>query len=187
MTQIRVVYSAVDGANAVYRTYDLPKAQAFAQKWVGETPSIGTGYAVSDDGIGKITVSGCELLDLFPKLKPAPYRMKAQRADEIVVVVEEAPRLQFRHRLDSEVVPRLIITIDDDHLVLSGRYAEEGNRYRYHRVEPVHVAPPPAFVQEGRAPRVDELMDMDPAERAEFEHRTQDTPSLGPAPWQTER
>ena len=64
---IKLIYSSVDGyrTKATFKT--LKNARHFAHKWIGEHPSIGTGYAVSDDGIGKIVVYGdATLADLFP-------------------------------------------------------------------------------------------------------------------------
>lgn len=44
----------------------LARARRYAQERVGETPEIGSYYAVSGDGVGKITCDGCTLIDLFP-------------------------------------------------------------------------------------------------------------------------
>jgi hypothetical protein len=63
---IIVTYTSVDFYRKRSSFKTLAGARKFAAKWVGEFPSIGTGYAVSDDGIGKITVSGATLADLFP-------------------------------------------------------------------------------------------------------------------------
>lgn len=64
--QISLTYSAVDGAR-VRRTFKTLKgAKAFAQNWVGAHPEIGSHYAVSGDGIGKITANGVALSELFP-------------------------------------------------------------------------------------------------------------------------
>jgi hypothetical protein len=58
----------VDGFRKTRSFQSLKGAQKFAQEWVGETPEISRtfGYAVSADGIGKVTVRGATLLDLFP-------------------------------------------------------------------------------------------------------------------------
>lgn len=69
---ITVSYSSLDGGSQKRNYKTLKGARAFAHKWVGETPTLGGWYAVSFDGIGKITVEGCSLLDLFPKLAPEP-------------------------------------------------------------------------------------------------------------------
>jgi hypothetical protein len=64
--QIKVSYRAVDGARMNRNFLSLEKAQAFAQKYVGSHPEIGGYYAVSGDGIGKVTCEGCSLAELFP-------------------------------------------------------------------------------------------------------------------------
>lgn len=71
---IEVVYRAIDGARIARKFKTLDGASAFAVKMVGATPDMGTGYAVSADGIGKIMLmAGGEqaivLADLFPALK----------------------------------------------------------------------------------------------------------------------
>lgn len=66
--KIVVRYRGIDrySKRGVFKT--LAGAQRFAQKWVGETPELGSFYAVSGDGVGKVTCDGCALVDLFPKL-----------------------------------------------------------------------------------------------------------------------
>jgi len=69
MMQIKVRYSSIDrfGQSRTFKT--LKGARRFAHKWIGEHPEIATfhHYAVSYDGIGKITVTGCTLAELFPE------------------------------------------------------------------------------------------------------------------------
>ena len=65
---IKVHYSSVDRFSQSRTFKTLEGAQRFAQKWVGRTPELGMWYAVSGDGIGKITVVGdATLRDLFPE------------------------------------------------------------------------------------------------------------------------
>jgi len=64
---IRVVYSSIDHCRKVRSFKTLTGARKFAQLWVGQHPTIGSCYAVSDDGVGKVTVDGCTLRDLFPE------------------------------------------------------------------------------------------------------------------------
>lgn len=64
---IRVKYSSVDGYSVRRSFKTLVGAQKFAQKYVGEHPDMGSYYAVSFDGIGKIEVDGVKLSDLFPR------------------------------------------------------------------------------------------------------------------------
>jgi hypothetical protein len=66
---IIVTYSSIDGCKKTKTYQTLAGAQKFAQYWVGETPDLGSFYAVSFDGVGKVTCSGCPLIDLFPALK----------------------------------------------------------------------------------------------------------------------
>lgn len=78
--KIAVKYTAVDGFRQRRTFATLAGAQRFAQKWVGETPELGRFYAVSGDGVGKITAEfycdggALSLADLFPKLAPAASR-----------------------------------------------------------------------------------------------------------------
>lgn len=63
---ITIVYSSVDGGWTTRKFKTLKGARAFAHKWVGGHPEIGSSYAVSGDGIGKVTVQGATLAELFP-------------------------------------------------------------------------------------------------------------------------
>jgi len=63
---IIVRYTSIDRYSQTRRFKTLKGAQAFAHKYVGPHPTLGTYYAVSDDGVGRVTVSGCSLQALFP-------------------------------------------------------------------------------------------------------------------------
>lgn len=63
---IKVKYSSIDGYKKTSTFKTLAGAQKFAQKWVGEFPELGSSYAISSDGVGKITVQGVMLQELFP-------------------------------------------------------------------------------------------------------------------------
>lgn len=63
---IRVTYQSIDGLRTTRTFRTLAGAQRFAQHRVGNHPDIGSTYAVSDDGVGKITATGATLADLFP-------------------------------------------------------------------------------------------------------------------------
>jgi hypothetical protein len=64
---IIVTYDSCDGCR-IRRTYEtLAGARKFAINWVGEHPDIGSSYAISSDGIGKVTVEGVSLTELFKK------------------------------------------------------------------------------------------------------------------------
>ena len=69
---IKVTYRSCDGFSKSRSFKTLKGAQAFAQHYVGKHPELGSGYAVSSDGIGLVYVSGfvgdyaVRLADLFP-------------------------------------------------------------------------------------------------------------------------
>jgi hypothetical protein len=63
---ITVRYTSIDRCCIVRQFKTLAAARKFAVHYVGSTPEIGTGYAVSGDGVGKVTVTGASLADLFP-------------------------------------------------------------------------------------------------------------------------
>jgi len=54
---ITVRYSSIDGYSEKRKFKTLAGARAYAQKWVGKNPEMGSTYAVSSDGIGKITAT----------------------------------------------------------------------------------------------------------------------------------
>jgi len=62
---IKVTYSTIDRFRRTKTFKTLAGARKFAQHWVGATPEIGSTYAVSGDGVGKVTVEGASLKDLF--------------------------------------------------------------------------------------------------------------------------
>jgi hypothetical protein len=64
---ITVAYRSCDGCRIVRKFKTLRGARKFAQYYVGEHPDIGSGYAVSFDGIGTIRAEGCSLQALFPR------------------------------------------------------------------------------------------------------------------------
>lgn len=65
--EIVVNYCAVDGYSQSKKFKTLLGAQKFAQKWIGEDADVGSFYAVSTDGVGRITCSGCSIKDLFKR------------------------------------------------------------------------------------------------------------------------
>ena len=66
----RVWQSSIDdrGRYTYCGTDSLEVARAFAAKWVGFTPTLGTDYAVCDWGVSKVEVEGVTLSELFPAL-----------------------------------------------------------------------------------------------------------------------
>ena len=64
---IKLKYVASDGFKKSLVYTSRSGAQRGAQDRVGRYPSLGSGYAVSDDGVGTIRViEGCSLKELFP-------------------------------------------------------------------------------------------------------------------------
>lgn len=86
---ITVHYLAVDGCKRVHKFKTLKGAQTFAQEYVGETPELGSFYAVSGDGIGRVTVDGCDLRELFPKLKDDPPMVTTAQIHSITSHVKD--------------------------------------------------------------------------------------------------
>ena len=59
--------SSIDAQEPKKRTYrTLRGAQQYAYQRVGVSPTLGSYYAVSDDGVCKIECEGCTLEELFP-------------------------------------------------------------------------------------------------------------------------
>lgn len=71
---IRVRYESIDHFRKTRRFATLAGAQRFAHHLVGPHPDISETfrYAVSDDGIGKVTVEGATLADIFPPPPESP-------------------------------------------------------------------------------------------------------------------
>jgi hypothetical protein len=63
---IKVRYSSVDCFTETQTFDSIAAASEYARHWIGNHPEIGSRYAVSDDGIGKIEVEGATLRALFP-------------------------------------------------------------------------------------------------------------------------
>jgi hypothetical protein len=82
MATIRVSYQSIDRFTQTKTYKTLKGAQRFAQHWVGAHPEIGTGYAVSGDGVGKITVIGATLHELFPREDEGELLRQSKSADE---------------------------------------------------------------------------------------------------------
>lgn len=64
---IKVKYISIDSSGrGQWKTFKTLKgARKFAQYWVGKHPELGSTYAVSGDGVGKIVAEGVALKDLF--------------------------------------------------------------------------------------------------------------------------
>jgi hypothetical protein len=65
---IKIVTRACDGSSRTRRFKTLGGARKFAQAYVGQRPTFGSDYAVSDDGIGTVRVFGdATLREIFPE------------------------------------------------------------------------------------------------------------------------
>ncbi|WP_171181152.1 hypothetical protein [Ruegeria sp. HKCCD8929] len=64
---ITVTYLASDGFTKTETFTTRSEAREFAVHWVGEHPEMGGTYAISGDGVGRITAEGISINDLFQK------------------------------------------------------------------------------------------------------------------------
>ncbi len=65
MSKITVSLATIDGFYKTKSYKTVKAARKFAAYYVGETPEFGSTYAVSFDGVAKVTVVGCSLQELF--------------------------------------------------------------------------------------------------------------------------
>lgn len=70
---IKLRYQSIDGFRETKTFATIQLAQGYAQDLVGPHPEMGSTYAVSGDGVGKVTCEGCTLQELFPA--PEPVRL----------------------------------------------------------------------------------------------------------------
>ncbi len=82
---ITIRYRSIDGYAERRNFRTLGGARRFAHLWVGPHPDLGSTYAVSNDGVGKITVEGATLADLFPA--PADTALTIADARKICLVL----------------------------------------------------------------------------------------------------
>ena len=64
---IIIRYRACDGYKETRRYQTLEGARKYAHNMIGPHPDMGCDYAVSEDGIGTIRVSGASLREIFPE------------------------------------------------------------------------------------------------------------------------
>lgn len=67
MTTITVRYWSRDGYRQTRRFKTLAGASRYARTWVGDNAEIGPDYAISWDGIGRVSVTGCPIEALFAR------------------------------------------------------------------------------------------------------------------------
>lgn len=79
---IAIFYTAVDGFVSRRRFKTLNGAKHYAHKMVGDHPEMGSHYAISGDGVGKIEVLGVPLTEVFPKKTNlnAEFEMDSEQA-----------------------------------------------------------------------------------------------------------
>ena len=78
---IKLRYSSCDGYRVTKSYKTLAGAQAYAHRMIGRFPETGMSYAISGDGIGKITVEGATLRELFPAPEITPASPDGERED----------------------------------------------------------------------------------------------------------
>ena len=66
MTEIKVTIRSVDGGCQTRKYKKLVNASQWARAMLGNYPTFGSNYAVSDDGICTARVQGATLAELFP-------------------------------------------------------------------------------------------------------------------------
>ena len=72
---ITVFYSSIDGYREKRSFKTLAGARKYAQHRVGKSPEIGSYYAVSGDGVGKVTVDGVPFTHLFGDDEDAEFNI----------------------------------------------------------------------------------------------------------------
>jgi hypothetical protein len=79
--KITLRFLSSDGSKWTKRLTTLAGASAAAIKAIGETPTFGSDYAVSDDGVCTVRVSGASLAQLFPATERAAEKATARLAE----------------------------------------------------------------------------------------------------------
>ena len=79
--KITLRFLSSDGSKWTKRFTTLAGASAAAIKAIGETPTFGSDYAVSDDGVCTVRVSGASLAQLFPATERAAEKATARLAE----------------------------------------------------------------------------------------------------------
>ncbi len=95
--KITVRYSAIDGFRRTRTFRTLQGAEAWATHYVGKDADFGQSYAVSSDGVGKVTVTGCTIGELFSGVAD---RQKGAYEVYVGCVDEDCGRVKFY--LDSD-------------------------------------------------------------------------------------
>lgn len=69
---IKLYFSTIDGCRNVKTFKTLAGARKAAACRVGNTPEIGSSYAISSDGVVKVQAAGATLAELFPDCFQSP-------------------------------------------------------------------------------------------------------------------
>jgi hypothetical protein len=114
--EIKIRYSAIDGFCASRTFKTIRGARQYAHRAIGETPELGSSYAVSGDGMGKIEIgAGTTWAELFPALFPARraaafagYRSYEEMQGDTGMDYEDerpagTPGQEFRRRAEARV------------------------------------------------------------------------------------
>lgn len=108
--KIRIIYKSIDDFKEIKNFTSLKKAQEYAKEWIGNFPEIGSDYAISEDGIGKIYCEGCTLKVLF-------RNTKIDIVDGIKKVVNQKPskgeRKMTNDKLTYEMIENFVIGASD--------------------------------------------------------------------------
>jgi hypothetical protein len=72
---IKLRFTTLDGIRKTKSFKTLAGARKAAQGWVGADAEIGMSYAVSADGVVKVTAEGCSLQELFSDGSPEPQTL----------------------------------------------------------------------------------------------------------------
>lgn len=63
---IKLRFTTLDGIRKTKKFKTLAGARKAAHDWVGTNAEIGSYYAISGDGVVKVTTEGCKLTDIWP-------------------------------------------------------------------------------------------------------------------------
>jgi hypothetical protein len=98
---IKVRYITLDGVNKLRKFKTLAGARKFALEWVGPQDVEGGYYAVSDDGVGKVTWQGCTRRELFGDNEPDQIDA-AYKADKAALDAAYAKAVASGSQADNE-------------------------------------------------------------------------------------
>jgi len=90
---ITLKYLAVDGFRTEKTFSSLKEAQEFAVLWAGARCEVGRTYAITYDGVGRLTWTGVTAEELFPK-EDSPVVPKSQYDEEIEAQLDPCPRCE---------------------------------------------------------------------------------------------